>query len=59
MSKGHSDEFRRDAVRIALSSRDQDLIQWIKYPAGRVNAAAGFVRFGGWPFDAEQVDQIV
>ena len=32
MGQTRTDEFRKDAVRIALSSKDQDLIRWIKFP---------------------------
>ncbi len=32
MRQTRTGEFRKDAVRIALSSKDQDLIQWIKSP---------------------------
>ena len=32
MGQTRTDEFRKDAVRIALSSKDQDLIRGIKYP---------------------------
>ena len=32
MGTGRTDEFRKDAVRIALSSKDQDLIRGIKFP---------------------------
>ena len=33
MGQTRTDEFRKDAVRIALSSKDQDLIRGIKFPA--------------------------
>ena len=32
MGPTRTDEFRKDAVRIALSSKDQDLIRGIKFP---------------------------
>ena len=32
MRQTRTDEFRKDAVRIALSSKDQDLIRGIKFP---------------------------
>ena len=32
MGQTRTDEFRKDAVRIALSSKDQDLIRGIKFP---------------------------
>ena len=32
MGQTRTDEFRKDAVRIALSSKDQDLIPGIKFP---------------------------
>jgi len=32
MGQPRTDEFRKDAVRIALSSKDQDLIRGIKFP---------------------------
>jgi hypothetical protein len=32
MGQTRRDEFRKDAVRIALSSKDQDLIRGIKFP---------------------------
>ena len=32
MGTGRTDEFRKDAVRVALSSTDQDLIRRIKFP---------------------------
>ena len=35
MGTVRTDEFRKDAVRIALSSQDQDLIRGIKFPDQR------------------------
>ena len=32
MGQTRTDEFRKDAVRLALSSKDQDLIRGIKFP---------------------------
>ena len=32
MGQPRTDEFRKDAMRIALSSKDQDLIRGIKFP---------------------------
>ena len=32
MGQTRTDEFRKDAVRIALSSKEQDLIRGIKFP---------------------------
>ena len=32
MGPPRTDEFRKDAARIALSSKDQDLIRGIKFP---------------------------
>lgn len=32
MRQTRRDGFRKDALRIALSSKDQNLIQWIKFP---------------------------
>ena len=32
MGTGRTDGFRKDAVRIALSLKDQDLIRGIKFP---------------------------
>ena len=32
MGPTRTDEFRKDAVRLALSSKDQDLIRGIKFP---------------------------
>jgi hypothetical protein len=41
MAKIHNDEFRREAVRIALSSTEKKLIIKINFPEDGINAPTG------------------
>ena len=53
MATRYTDEFRRDAVRIAISSGLT--VARNRYAVSMKVAAAGFIKFGCWPFDTEQV----
>ena len=53
MVKRYTDEFRLDAVRIAISSGLT--VARNRYAVSMKGAAAGFIRFWCCPFDAKQV----
>ena len=53
MATRYTDAFRRDAVRIAISSGLTLARQSIRSIDERGDA--GIIRFGRWPFDAKQV----